>query len=137
MRAPIVTPSRKPRHVGWGFSLDHGRLHTMSNRLECRIESGQPGEPRVVSIRGEVDLATAPELESFVVRALEESPGTLVLDLEALSFIDSSGLRVLVAVSRDARSRGVAIQLRNVPRHAQRVLDLTGLSDWFDHAADS
>ena len=56
-----------------------------------------------------------------------------MLDLEALTFIDSSGLRVLVALDeRRARSQGATLALRNIPRHARRVLDLTGLSDWFD-----
>ena len=46
--------------------------------------------------------------------------------------IDSSGLRSLVAVSKDASARGLPLTLRNVPRHAQRVLELTGLDAWFD-----
>jgi anti-anti-sigma factor len=103
----------------------------MDGRFECEVT--EPGhEPRVVTIRGEVDLATASELESCVQRAFEDAPSSVVLDLEALTFIDSSGLRVLVALANDARSRGATLALRSVPRHAQRVLDLTGLSDWFD-----
>jgi anti-anti-sigma regulatory factor len=42
---------------------------------------------------------------------------------------------VLVSASKDAQSRGATFGLRNVPRHAQRVLDITGLSEWFDGQA--
>ena len=85
----------------------------------------------------EVDLATAPELESYVQRAFAIAPESVLLDLNGLTFIDSSGLRVLVALSNEARAREASFVLRNVPRHAERVLDLTGLSEWFDRAPDS
>lgn len=106
----------------------------MDGRLVCEVGDTAPGGARVVTVRGEVDLATAPELEVSVRRALEDAPDGVVLDLTALSFIDSSGLRALVALSKDAKSRGASLALRNLPRHAQRVLELTGLSDWFEHA---
>jgi anti-sigma B factor antagonist len=103
----------------------------MSSQLQCEVGADRPGEPRVVIVRGEVDLATAPELEACVQEAFAGA-SAVVLDLEALTFIDSSGLRVLVALSNGARAGGARLHLRNVPRHAQRVLDLTGLADWFD-----
>jgi anti-sigma B factor antagonist len=104
----------------------------MSDQLECEIGSAFAGEPLVVTVKGDVDLATAPELETAVQRAFGIMPDAVLLDLAGLSFIDSSGLRVLVALSNEARSRDASLQLSNVPRHAERVLDLTGLSEWFD-----
>lgn len=109
----------------------------MSEQLECEVGSANGAEPLVVTVRGEVDLATAPEFESCIQRAFVAAPKAVLLDLEGLTFIDSSGLRVLVALSKDARSRDASLALRNVPRHAQRVLDLTGLSEWFDRAPDA
>jgi anti-sigma B factor antagonist len=109
----------------------------MSDQLECEIGNALAGEPLVVSVRGEVDLATAPELESSVQRAFTVAPDSVLLDLAGMTFIDSSGLRVLVALSNEARSRDAKLTLRNVPRHAERVLDLTGLSEWFDRAPDA
>jgi len=104
----------------------------MSDQLECQIGSARAGEPVVVTVRGEVDLATAAELESCLQQAFGDAPEGITLDLEGLTFIDSSGLRVLVASAKEARSRDASLTLRNVPRHAQRVLDLTGLAEWFD-----
>ena len=109
----------------------------MDGRLVCEIGGIVADGPRTVKVRGEVDLATAPELEAFVGRVLDDAPGGLVLDLAGLTFIDSSGLRALVALAKDAGGRGVALTLRNVPRHAQRVLELTGLADWFDVSTEA
>jgi anti-anti-sigma factor len=109
----------------------------MSDQLVCEIGSALAGEPLVVTVRGEVDLATAPELETAVNQAFEAADGSVLLDLGAMSFIDSSGLRVLVALSNDARARGATLTLRNVPRHAERILDLTGLSTWFDREPEA
>ena len=106
----------------------------MNDRFECEIGMVRAGEPRDVLIRGEMDLATAPELEAQVLRAFEGGPSAVVLDLAALTFIDSSGLRALVALSNQASERGSSLALKNVPRHAQRVLHLTGLADFFGAA---
>jgi len=109
----------------------------MSDGFESEIKGRQANGLPVVTVSGDVDLANASELEPSILRALEAAPGPIVVDLEALTFIDSSGLRALVSASREARSRGASLQLRNVPRHAQRVLDISGLADWFDRSADS
>jgi anti-anti-sigma factor len=106
----------------------------MDGRLECEVGNVRTGEPRNIAVRGEVDLATASELEAVVRSALEEAADGVVLDLAQLTFIDSSGLRALVALAKDAESRRKSLALRNLPRHAQRVLELTGLGDWFEVA---
>jgi anti-anti-sigma factor len=62
----------------------------------------ETGDDRVVfTPRGELDLATAPELEEALVSAIEEGH-EVVLDLRELEFMDSSGVRVLVV----AHTRG-------------------------------
>ena len=104
----------------------------MDGRLECEIGGSAGDGPRIVKVRGEVDLATAPDLETTVRKVLDDAPRGVDLDLRDLTFIDSSGLRVLVSLSKEAQSRSATFGLRNVPQHAQRVLDITGLSDLFD-----
>jgi len=109
----------------------------MDGRLVCEVGGPAAEGRRTVTVRGEVDLATAPELEARVRETLQDAPGGVDLDLAALSFIDSSGLRTLVALAKDAAARGGSLTLRNLPRHAQRVLELTGLDDWFDVSTGS
>ncbi len=109
----------------------------MTNRFECEIQTGEAGAECVLTVRGDIDLASAPDFETSLRTALEAVPSSITVDLAALTFIDSSGLRVLVSLSKEARSRGATLGLRNVPRHAQRVLDITGLSEWFDGQANA
>jgi anti-anti-sigma factor len=104
----------------------------MSNRFECEIGRVENGADCVLTVRGDIDLASASDFETSLRTALDGSPSSITIDLAGLTFIDSSGLRVLVSLTKEAESRGATIELRNVPRHAQRVLDITGLSEWFD-----
>ena len=108
----------------------------MTSPLECEVGSVRSGEPVTVKVRGDVDIATAPEFETSLRQALEGSPSSVVVDLDELSFIDSSGLRVLLAFVEEARRQEASLVLRNVPNHAQRVLEATGLSHWFERAAE-
>lgn len=109
----------------------------MTSRFECDIENGEAGAECVLTVRGDIDLASANDFETSLRTALDGSPSSITVDLAALTFIDSSGLRVLVSLSKEAQSRGATLGLRNIPRHAQRVLDITGLSEWFDAQANT
>jgi len=109
----------------------------MTNRFECQIDNAPGGAECVLTVRGDIDLASAADFETCLRSALDSAPSSIVIDLAALTFIDSSGLRVLVSLSKEAQSRGATLGLRNVPRHAQRVLDITGLTEWFDDQTTS
>jgi anti-sigma B factor antagonist len=109
----------------------------MSNRFECEIGKVDNGAACVMTVRGDIDLASAPDFEMSLRSTLDSSPTSVTIDLAGLTFIDSSGLRVLVSLSKEAQSRGTTLGLRNIPRHAQRVLDITGLSEWFEGQATS
>ena len=59
----------------------------------------------VITPRGELDMASAPELEQTILPKLQDG-AWVVLDLRALDFIDSSGLRVVVGAHRSAEEHG-------------------------------
>jgi anti-sigma B factor antagonist len=85
----------------------------------------------VVTLRGELDLATAPDLLRTLQHLLDQRITALTLDLADLSFIDSSGLGTLCRVLADAQERGATLELDRVPDHARRVLEITGLTELF------
>jgi anti-anti-sigma factor len=62
-------------------------------------------DPRVLELRGELDLATTPELIERA-SALAEEPGDLSLVLSAVRFIDSQGIRGFIRISRALEGRG-------------------------------
>jgi anti-sigma B factor antagonist len=84
-----------------------------------------------VAPHGELDLATRPELEEALADALGHAR-RVVLDLRGLSFIDSSGLRVLVDTELRARATDVGFAIRDGTPVVAHVLQITGLADHFE-----
>jgi anti-sigma B factor antagonist len=68
---------------------------------------GQPA----LRVRGELDLATAPQLSEAVASLLSQQPRSVVVDLTETAFLDSSGARQLILLARSAESAGVALQV--------------------------
>jgi anti-sigma B factor antagonist len=96
--------------------------------------SQEQGRVTVV-VHGELDLASAPALRQELAGLLRLDVATMTLDLADLSFIDSSGLHALNAIRELATGQGVRLELRALPRHARRVLDITGMGSLFTIAA--
>ncbi len=80
-----------------------------------------------VAISGEVDVATAPELDECLVEVVTNRPDWLVVDLAALHFIDCSGAAVLERARDALVTAGSRMVLRSPNRLARIVLRLTGL----------
>jgi anti-sigma B factor antagonist len=85
------------------------------------------GGTAALKATGDLDLDTAPRLLAEVKRVLTEGAGTLVVDLAELTFVDSSGLGVLVACWRRAEAAGVDFRLTNPTEDVSMTLEITGL----------
>ncbi|MCA0146785.1 STAS domain-containing protein [Blastococcus sp. LR1] len=68
-----------------------------------------------LTVRGELDLATAPQLADAAAALMQSSPEGFVIDLSPTKFLDSSGARTLMVIARDARAAGVPLHVL-VPR---------------------
>jgi anti-sigma B factor antagonist len=99
-------------------------------RILVGTEDGRP----VVCAQGELDLATVPQLEAELSRLLDETE--TVLDLSEVSFIDSSGIAVLVALSKTARQKGWRLQLRSPSPPVARLIKLTGVEQLLGSPAE-
>lgn len=80
-----------------------------------------------VRLGGELDIATAPRAEEELRRAEEQAPETLAVDLSGLSFMDSTGLRLVVACAARSREAERRLLVVRGPDPVHRVLELTGL----------
>ena len=86
----------------------------------------------VVTVGGEVDLLTAAQLARALENASKASrAGCLVIDMTDLTFIDSSGLGVLIAAQNRARTLGDSVVLVHPPPLVRRLLDGTQLHHRF------
>ena len=85
-----------------------------------------------LALAGEFDLSSSAQIEDVLRDIEDEGPALLVLDLRELTFMDSTGLRVMV--SADARARDDSRRLAVVqgPESVHRVFRITGLDDHLD-----
>jgi anti-anti-sigma factor len=89
---------------------------------------------RVVVV-GDIDVVSAPNIESVIRQAeaaLAPEAAHVVIDVGAVGFIDSSGLRVLLAASRRSEQQGRRVLLHAPGATLQRLLDITGTAIMFD-----
>jgi len=107
-------PHRRPVRIA-GATLDTVTTTGADGRL-CMIVSG------------EIDMTSAPRFEAAVSHALDtHQPTTLELDLTGVTFMDSSGIRVLLRVHQAAQARNCTLTVGQVSPAVARVLDITGV----------
>lgn len=89
------------------------------------------GSDATIALSGELDPATAPQLDKEIERLMsaESKVERLVLDLAGLTFLDSSGLRVFVTAREAVTSQGGELALRSPSPNTLRLLEVTGLGE--------
>ncbi len=98
-----------------------------SSDLEIEVE--QQGDRVLITIRGELDLATVAQLERRTASALELGPLQLVVDLSSVGFIDSSGLRFFVGLAARAARDGFSLSLLRPREPALTVFRISGAEE--------
>jgi anti-sigma B factor antagonist len=92
-----------------------------------KVDVADVDEACVIRIQGELDIATAPALESALLHALDSGAASIVLDLERVSFIDSMGLRVLVWAARESHEDGDRLRIDCGSGPVRRMIEITSL----------
>lgn len=82
----------------------------------------------LVRVKGDLDAATAPELQASLADTVERAGGRIVIDLREVPFVDSSGIGALVAIRKRALERDVEVVLRAPHDRVRMVLEVTGLA---------
>jgi anti-anti-sigma factor len=105
-----------------------GQLNEPADDPGINVTIDAEGAATVVRIEGDIDFATSPALRAAVSDVVSRpGPHTVIVDLEAVTFIDSAGIAVLVSIARDERS----VVLRKPSSLFVQVLEATGLTDTF------
>jgi anti-sigma B factor antagonist len=99
--------------------------HAASNRT-LNLTHRRDGDASVLTVAGEVDIATAPQLRSAIDEILDDGAGALWIDLCRTTFMDSSGLQVLFASHARTEKSGRRLAIVCPPGPVRRLLEITG-----------
>jgi anti-sigma B factor antagonist len=89
---------------------------------------GAEDQSAVIALEGEIDLASVPDAEARIAAAERDDPAQLVIDLRRVTFMDSSGLRVLLAAHYRAEENGRGFALVRGSESVDRLVKVTGLA---------
>lgn len=96
---------------------------------QLRIELRREADRVIVRLEGEFDMVNAPRLQSVLESADLDAKTMLVIDLQQLQFMDSTGLRVILSVRDSTLERGQEFAVTPGSQQVQRLLSLTGVAD--------
>ena len=99
--------------------------------MELDISTQNEGAACTIALSGEVDVYTSPRLKQELIEVVGSGCVHIVVDLENLSFIDSSGLGVLVSGLRRVKEKGGTMRLVCTKDSILKIFRITGLDKVF------
>ncbi len=105
-------------------------------RDKLSVRSATNAGAVTVSLAGELDLGSAPDLEQALNAAQASSAGHVMIELAGLEFIDSTGLRLLLSAQRRADDSGQALVLRNPQPQVRRLFEVAGVLELISLESD-
>lgn len=112
------------------FSSFIVKVHTPDRNGKPAIDAGTASTSvATVTVSGEVDVASAPALRDALIEAVNHGCPDVVVDVNAVRFIDAAGVEALAAEARRARARGIRLRLLGASRPVVRILAMLNLDD--------
>lgn len=91
----------------------------------------------VLALTGELDMASAPDLQEHVDSLVAEGKVRIMVDVAKLSFCDSAGLNAFIRGDRQCGAHGGWLRLAGAQGHVARVIELSGLNEVLAYRPDS
>jgi len=134
-----MVPSKDRGRLARDGPVHGGRRQVVERDLTVSVElpPQPPGAVPVVKVAGEVDIQTSPVLEERLGAILDDGQTSVVVDLGDVTFLDSTGLSVLISTLRRCRAAGGELQIVGPRPNVRKVLEITGLTDVFGVADDT
>jgi anti-anti-sigma factor len=105
------------------------RAHRLIEPGDFSLTSERVGEVHSIHLFGELDLAAAGAVQDALTRAETSDASAIVVDLSELTFIDSTGIRLLFSAAARSRADADRLVLRRGGAAVQRVFQLTALEE--------
>ncbi len=90
------------------------------------------GDVVVLDISGEIDLYNAPEIKDIINKLIEEKRYNVIINLEKVSYIDSSGIGALISSLSNLKKYQGGLKIINVYASVRKVFELTKLTSFFE-----
>jgi len=99
--------------------------------MDLDVETGTVGDASLLSLRGEIDVYTAPRLRQAIIDLVEGGATRIVVDMEKVDFLDSTGLGVLVGGLKRVRVKDGSLSIVTTQDKILKIFDITGLNRVF------
>src|SRR5436309_9516936 len=99
--------------------------------MDLELETTKRDGQTVLTVRGEIDVYTAPRLRQAIVDLVDSGSVDLVVDMERVDFLDSTGLGVLVEGLKRVRTRGGDLSIVVNQDKILKIFEITGLNKAF------
>lgn len=86
----------------------------------------------IITLKGRLDTMTAPQLDDEAKNINFDEVETVTLNLKDLEYISSSGLRVILALYKNLKSKGGNLKIVNVSNTIMELFSMTGMADYLD-----
>ena len=90
------------------------------------------GAYSVISIRGEVDLHTAPKVQHAVERGAENGGEAVIVDMSGIAFMDSTALSTFMRLQNSLQEQHVSLRLTSPSKAVERIFSVTGFGEYFE-----
>lgn len=99
--------------------------------IEINKKFDESLESWVIDIIGELDIYTSPKFKEVLIEALEEKMSNIIINGESLSYIDSTGLGVLISALKKVKENNKTITIKSIKPNIKKLFDLTSLDKVF------
>lgn len=95
--------------------------------MQLRTDVSKIADWTIVNVYGELDVATSPELRELLIQLVSDGSSRLVIDLDGVDFLDSTGLGTIIGALKRARTHGGDLRLVCTQTRIMRMFEITGL----------
>jgi anti-sigma B factor antagonist len=96
------------------------------------INTRNKGDIVILDIAGEIDLYNAPEIKDIINKLIEEKKFNVIINLDQVSYIDSSGIGALISSLSNLKKYQGGLKIINVFASVRKVFELTKLTSFFE-----
>lgn len=114
------------------FPMQGKCFYIILGAFQLDIQTQNIGKHVLVKLSGRLDITQSDEVESQLAKDVQSGEGDIIINLESISYISSSGIRIFVGMVRELNKQGRKLKLCAITPPVKKVFDVVELLDLFD-----